>query len=86
LQATRYRLRSHQQHHQFLQEKLATLDPREVLRRGYVIARTLDGPIVRSSTNLKKGQKLTLQLAEGSVRVSVTQIAPLEPLIQDQTP
>jgi exodeoxyribonuclease VII large subunit len=86
LQATRYRLRSHQQHHQFLQEKLATLDPREVLRRGYAIARTLDGPIVRSSTNLKKGQKLTLQLAEGSVRVSVTQIAPLEPLLQDQTP
>jgi exodeoxyribonuclease VII large subunit len=86
LQATRYRLRSHQQHHQFLQEKLATLDPREVLRRGYAIARTLDGPIVRSSTHLKKGQKLTLQLAEGSVRVSVTQIVPLEPLIQDQTP
>jgi exodeoxyribonuclease VII large subunit len=85
LQATRYRLRSHQQHHQFLQEKLATLDPRKVLRRGYAIARTLDGPIVRSSANLKKGQKLTLQLAEGSVRVSVTQIASLEPLLQDQT-
>lgn len=86
LQATRSRLRSQQQHHQFLQEKLATLDPREVLRRGYAIARTLDGPIVRSSTHLKKGQKLTLQLAEGSVRVSVTQIAPFEPLLQDQTP
>ena len=75
LQATRYRLRSHQQHHQFLQEKLATLDPREVLRRGYAIVRTLDGPIMRSSANLKKGQKLTLQLAEGSVQVSVTHIS-----------
>ena len=75
LQATRYRLRSQQQHHQFLQEKLATLDPREVLRRGYAIVRTLDGPIMRSSANLKKGQKLTLQLAEGSVQVSVTHIS-----------
>jgi exodeoxyribonuclease VII large subunit len=86
LQATRYRLRSQQQQHQFLQEKLATLDPREVLRRGYAIARTQDGPIVRSSANLSKGQKLTLQLAEGSVQVSVTHISPLEPLLQDRNP
>jgi exodeoxyribonuclease VII large subunit len=84
LQATRYRLRSHQQHHQFLQEKLATLDPREVLRRGYAIARTLEGKIVRREAELKPDQTFLLQLQEGSLYAKVIPI--LENCAIDQIP
>jgi exodeoxyribonuclease VII large subunit len=84
LQATRYRLRSHQQHHQFLQEKLTTLDPREVLRRGYAIARTLEGKIVRREAELKPDQTFLLQLQEGSLYAKVIPI--LENCAIDQIP
>jgi exodeoxyribonuclease VII large subunit len=84
LQATGYQLRSQQQRHQFLQQKLATLDPREVLRRGYAIARTPDGHIVRSVANLSQGQTLQIQLAEGSIQVKVTLVPSHKTLPQNQ--
>lgn len=71
IQTMRYRLRSHQQRHQFLQQKLASLDPREVLRRGYAIARAEDGSIVRQADALVRDQILRLQLGEGAVRVRI---------------
>ncbi|HEY9827850.1 MAG TPA: exodeoxyribonuclease VII large subunit, partial [Stenomitos sp.] len=71
IQTMRYRLRSHQQRHQFLQQKLASLDPREVLRRGYAIARAEDGSIVRQADGLVSDQILRLQLGEGAVRVRI---------------
>jgi exodeoxyribonuclease VII large subunit len=76
LQATRYRLKSHQQQHQFLQEKLATLDPREVLKRGYAIARTLDGTIVRKASSLSADETFTLQFGEGTLQAKVIGQAP----------
>jgi exodeoxyribonuclease VII large subunit len=84
LQATRYRLRSHQQHQQFLREKLETLDPREVLRRGYAIARTLEGKIIRSATELNLDQTFLLQLENGSLYAKVIPI--LENCAIDQIP
>ncbi|WP_404787663.1 exodeoxyribonuclease VII large subunit [Altericista sp. CCNU0014] len=75
LQAASYRLRSQQQHQQFLQEKLATLDPRAVLRRGYAIARTLDGTIARKATDLSRDQTFSLQLGDGSVRAKVLDLS-----------
>jgi exodeoxyribonuclease VII large subunit len=74
LQAATYRLRSQQQHHQLLKQKLETLDPRGVLQRGYAIARTLEGRIVRNTNILRKGQTLILQLGEGSIQVKVTDL------------
>lgn len=71
LQGVLYRLRSQQQRHQFLQQKLATLDPREVLRRGYAIAQTLDGKIARKASDLSPDQTFVLQLGEGSLRARV---------------
>lgn len=71
LQATRYRLRSHQQHQQFLREKLATLDPREVLKRGYAIARTREGKIVRNAGELNPEQTFLLQLEDGALYAKV---------------
>jgi exodeoxyribonuclease VII large subunit len=74
LQAVTYRLRSQQQHHQLLKQKLETLDPRGVLQRGYAIARTLEGRIVRNTNILRQGQTLILQLGEGSIPVKVTDL------------
>ncbi len=74
LQAATYRLRSQQQHQQLLKQKLETLDPRGVLQRGYAIAQTLEGRIVRSTRNLSAGQILVLQLGEGSIQVKVTDL------------
>jgi exodeoxyribonuclease VII large subunit len=71
LQATQFRLRSHQQQHQFLQQKLATLNPSEVLRRGYAIARTLNGKIVRKVADLDTEKPFMLQLSEGSIYAKV---------------
>jgi exodeoxyribonuclease VII large subunit len=80
IQAVTYRLRSQQQRHQFLKQELATLDPREVLQRGYAIARTLDGQIVRRSSTLSPNQTLQIQLGEGLVQVQVTDLLEAEPL------
>jgi exodeoxyribonuclease VII large subunit len=73
-QAITHRLRSQQQHHELLKQKLETLDPRGVLQRGYAIARTLDGRIVRSTRELNADQVLVLQLGEGMVQVQVSDV------------
>ena len=62
------------QHCQFLREKLATLDPESVLKRGYAVVRSTDGTIARSTANLVPGQELQIQLGEGEVNVKVTEI------------
>ncbi|MBD2579142.1 exodeoxyribonuclease VII large subunit [Oscillatoria sp. FACHB-1406] len=58
----------------FLQQQLASLDPRAVLLRGYAAARQTDGRLVRSSTEVQLGEELSVQLAQGSLRVKVTEI------------
>lgn len=62
------------QHCQFLKEKLATLDPESVLKRGYAVVRATDSTIARSTSNLVIGQQLQIQLGEGEVKVKVTKI------------
>lgn len=59
---------------QFLQQKLAALDPQAVLSRGYAAARKTDGSLVRSSANVKLGEELNVQLARGRIKVRVTEI------------
>ncbi|WP_439566328.1 exodeoxyribonuclease VII large subunit, partial [Gloeocapsopsis crepidinum] len=59
---------------QFLEQKLASLDPKAVLKRGYAVVRQEQGEIVRHASNLAIGQKLFIQLTEGQVKVEVTQI------------
>lgn len=61
-------------HCQFLREKLATLDPESVLKRGYAVVRSTDGTIVRSTTNLNVEQELQIKLGEGEVKVKITEI------------
>lgn len=73
-QATSRRFNQASQHCQFLREKLATLDPENVLKRGYAVVRSTDGTIARSTANLVPGQELQIQLGEGEVKVKVTEI------------
>lgn len=74
MQATEQRFQMATQHRQMLQEKLATLDPKAVLKRGYALVRQEDGDIARSSDQLVPGQELLIQLSQGGVKVEVTKI------------
>ena len=74
IQCTSRRLSQANQHCEFLQQKLATLDPENVLKRGYAVVRTKNGMIARSTANLVTGQELEIQLGEGQIKVKVTDI------------
>ncbi len=78
LQITQQRSQEATQHCQLLQQKLATLDPKAVLKRGYAVVRQENGAIARSSTQLAPGQNLSLQLGQGQVKVQVKEILDLE--------
>jgi len=74
IQVTSGHLNQATHHCQLLQQKLATLDPNHVLKRGYALVRSLDGKIVRQATDLVPGEELQIQLEEGQVKVMVTEI------------
>lgn len=74
VQATSQRLQQAQQHCQFLREKLATLDPQNVLQRGYAVVRKEDGAIARSTAELESGAQLFIQLSQGRVKVQILEI------------
>ncbi len=74
IQATQKRLQNASQYNKFLQEKLATLDPKAVLKRGYAVVKTENGAIARSSSELALEQELLVQLGTGRVKVKVTEI------------
>jgi exodeoxyribonuclease VII large subunit len=59
---------------QLLKEKLATLDPNSVLKRGYAVVREEKGAIARSSANLTIGQEVHIQLGEGGLKATITEI------------
>lgn len=74
IQNTNYRLQEAIQHCYLLRQKLLTLDPAAVLRRGYAVVRQQEGTIVRSDVALVPGQELMVQLAQGRLKVRVTEI------------
>lgn len=74
VQATTQQLQMGSQHCQLLRQKLATLDPKAVLKRGYAVVRQENGAIARSSAELALGQELLIQLGEGEVKVEITEI------------
>ncbi len=74
IQCTSRRFSQASQHCEFLRQKLATLDPENVLKRGYAVVRMENGTIARSTAQLVRGQELQIQLGEGEVKVKVTKI------------
>jgi exodeoxyribonuclease VII large subunit len=75
VQSTHQRLQQAIQHCQLLRQKLITLDPKSVLQRGYAMVRQeQNGTTVRSATDVTLGQALTIQLASGRLKVTVTEL------------
>lgn len=74
IQSTHYRLQEAIQHCYLLRQKLITLDPAAVLRRGYAVLRQTEGAVVRSPAQVAPGETLTVQLAHGQLRVTITEI------------
>lgn len=74
VQITQQRFKAATQHCKFLQQKLETLDPKTVLKRGYAVVRQQNGAIARSANDLAPGQELSIQLSQGEVKVQVKEI------------
>ncbi|MGF1538563.1 MAG: exodeoxyribonuclease VII large subunit [Elainellaceae cyanobacterium] len=75
LQATALRLQDAEHQCQMLSQKLSSLDPNTVLRRGYALLRGDSGTLIRSAGDLTPGQTLQVQLAEGSAEVEVLDVS-----------
>ncbi|NJM74067.1 MAG: exodeoxyribonuclease VII large subunit, partial [Scytonema sp. RU_4_4] len=67
VRATTTQLQQAKQHIDMLRQKLATLDPKAVLRRGYAVVRQRNGTIAHSAAELGVGEELLVQLGEGEV-------------------
>ncbi len=74
-QATSWRLQQATQHCQLLQSKLATLDPKAVLQRGYAVVRQENGAIARSTEQLTLGEELHIQLGHGEIKVKIIDVS-----------
>ncbi|MEW6678059.1 MAG: exodeoxyribonuclease VII large subunit [Pseudomonadota bacterium] len=54
--------------------QLDSLNPAQVLQRGFSIVRTSDGHVVSSTAHLKQQQKLNIELASGGLLAEITEI------------
>jgi len=71
IQVTQQRSQKARQHCHLLGQKLASLDPHAVLKRGYAVVRQENGAIARSAAELAPGQELLIQLSQGKIKVKV---------------
>jgi exodeoxyribonuclease VII large subunit len=62
------------QHCQLLQQKLASLDPEAVLKRGYAVVRQESGAIARAASDVAPGDQLVVQLGQGQLTVEVMDV------------
>ncbi|BAZ29984.1 exodeoxyribonuclease VII large subunit [Cylindrospermum sp. NIES-4074] len=74
LQVTMGKSQQASQHLEMLRQKLASIDPKAVLRRGYAVVRQENGAIARSASELIIGQDLVVQLGQGEVKVKVVEV------------
>ncbi|MBD2164862.1 exodeoxyribonuclease VII large subunit [Calothrix membranacea FACHB-236] len=74
IQVTKRRSQQASQHLEMLRQKLATLDPKAVLQRGYAVVRQENGAIARTAGDLTVGDELLIQLAQGEVKVKVKEV------------
>ena len=57
-------------------DRLRALSPKLVLERGYCLARTGDGTLLRAATQLAVGQRLTVEFARGEADARVEAVRP----------
>lgn len=79
VQSTKVLMQQEYQRCQALRQTLQSLDPAAVLQRGYAVVRQEKGRVVRSPTEVKPGDRLCLQLADGEVQVQVVEPMPPSP-------
>jgi len=53
---------------------LRSLDPQQVLERGYVLVSDVEGTLVKRAQDVMRGQTLALQFASGTVRARVSSV------------
>lgn len=71
---TKQQLQLANKHLELLTQKLAVLDPQQILQRGYAVVRSEQGAIIKNSTQLSVGQNLDIQLNQGSIEVVIKSI------------
>lgn len=74
VQSSAGQLQQATQHCQLLKQKLASLDPEAVLKRGYAVVRQESGEIARSATAISLGDNLCVQLGQGQLKVTVVDV------------
>ncbi|WP_353259236.1 exodeoxyribonuclease VII large subunit [Prochlorothrix hollandica] len=79
LRAIAQRLRQEQIRSQALADRLVSLDPAAVIRRGYALVRQDQGEVLRDGTQVAVGDRLTITLAQGSVTARVESVESVEP-------
>lgn len=55
-------------------ERLALLDPMNLLRRGYGIVRSGDGKLLRSVSGVKAGDDIMVRLSDGEINAVVRSV------------
>lgn len=73
-QRPREALRSAEQHLIHATSRLRLLDPVNTMKRGWSIVRAQDGSVVRSTSGVKTGSSLTIQMSDGSVSADVSSV------------
>ena len=58
----------------YFSERLTGLDPAHILRRGYALVKDSAGSLITSAKQVKLGQDIAVQLADGSLDVHVQQV------------
>jgi Exonuclease VII, large subunit len=58
-----------------LVERLENLDPARVLRRGYALIQDANGALITTIKQVKLGQEINVQIADGSLDAQVRQIS-----------
>lgn len=76
LQAIRPLQKAQMNRIQAAEAKLSALNPKDVLKRGYAIARTRRGKVLRRSDQAEMGQPIEVLLSAGSLQADITAIKP----------
>ncbi|MEA5462147.1 exodeoxyribonuclease VII large subunit [Leptothoe sp. PORK10 BA2] len=74
IQALQQQLQTRQHQHQLLTEKLATLNPTAVLRRGYALVKATSGAVVTQASQLSPGDKVSVRLGQGHLEAEVLKV------------
>lgn len=59
-----------------LEARVRLLDPRELMKRGWSVTRSSSGAVVRSVADVGDGERLTTQLADGTITSTVGAVSP----------